>query len=498
MSKIAVIGAGFSGLSGASYLAAAGHEVHVFEKNASAGGRARQLITENGYVFDMGPSWYWMPDVFERFFNDFGYTVSDFYELRLLDPAFTLLFEKKKALDIPASYGELRLLFESIEAGAALKLDQFMEEASHKYEIGMKDFAYMPGLSLMEFADVRLIQRALSLNLFSSLSSHIRKYFSHPTLITLMEFPALFLGALPENTPALYSLMNYAGLKLGTWYPKGGFGAVICSMKDLASRNGVTFHFNSPVEKIITTGNKATGLNAGGIFWPFDGVLATADYQYVEKFLLSGTQNNYNDAYWQKKSFAPSCLIFFIGLTKKIEKLNHHTLFFDEDLAKHAEEIYQSPKWPSKPLFYVCCPSRSDDGVAPPGHENLFLLMPIASGLNDHEHLREKYFTIMMQRIEDYVGAEVRSFIDFKKSYSVSDFVDDYHSYRGNAYGLANTLLQTAILKPKIKNKKIKNLFYAGQLTVPGPGVPPSLISGKIAAGQLTKYLNVKKYETVI
>ena len=498
MATIAVIGAGFSGLSAASYLSAAGHKVQVYEKNASAGGRARQLITDNGYAFDMGPSWYWMPDIFERFFNDFGYTVSDFYQLKLLDPSFDIIFDDKEMMSIPENYSALRFLFESIEQGSSLQLDKFMEEAGYKYDVGMKAFAYMPGLSLAEFADIKLIQSALRLNLFSSFSSHVRKYFSHPKLIALMEFPVLFLGAMPHDTPALYSLMNYAGLKLGTWYPRGGFGKVISSIREMASRNGAEFYFSSPVEKILFKNNKATGVIVGGVTVPCDAVLAAADYHYVEKVLLPKSLGNYNDAYWQKKIFAPSCLIYFIGISKRINKLNHHTLFFDGDLIQHSKEIYKTPQWPTKPLFYVCCPSRSDDGVAPAGHENLFLLMPIAPGLGDNETLREKYFEIMMKRIENYLGTDIRPFIDFKKSYSVSDFKDDYHSYKGNAYGLANTLFQTAILKPKIRNKKVKNLFYAGQLTVPGPGVPPSLISGKIAATQLIKHLNLKKHEVII
>jgi len=498
MARIAVIGAGFSGLSAASYLTAVGHEVQVFEKNASAGGRARQLKTDNGYTFDMGPSWYWMPDIFERFFNDFGYSVSDFYDLKLLDPSFDIIFDNKEVMGIPESYPALRFLFESIEPGSSLQLDKFMEEAEYKYDIGMRAFSYMPGLSLAEFADIRSIHRALRLNLFSSFSSHVRKYFTHPKLIALMEFPILFLGAMPRDTPALYSLMNYAGLKLGTWYPLGGFGQVISSMQELAYRNGVEFFFNSPVEKILIKDNQATGIMVDGIHLPFDAVLATADYQYVERVLLPKSAANYRESYWQRKTFAPSCLIYFLGISKKINKLNHHTLFFDEDLTQHAKEIYKAPQWPTKPLFYVCCTSRSDNGVAPAGHENLFLLMPIAPALCDNENLRETYFEIMMKRIENYTGTDIRPYIDYKKSYSVSDFIDDYHTYKGNAYGLANTLFQTAILKPKIKNKKIKNLFYAGQLTVPGPGVPPSLISGKIAATQLIKHLNIQKHEAVI
>jgi phytoene desaturase len=498
MATIAVIGAGFSGLSAASYLSAAGHQVRLYEKNASAGGRASQLITDNGYIFDMGPSWYWMPDIFESFFKDFGYSVSDFYQLKLLDPSFDIIFHDQEVMRIPANYTDLRILFESIERGSSLKLDKFMEEASYKYKVGMKDFAYMPGLALSEFADVNLIRKIFGLTLLSSFSGHVRKYFSHPKLIALMEFPVLFLGAMPEETPALYSLMNYAGLKLGTWYPQGGFGKVIDSLVEIASRNGTTFHFNSPVEKIIVENGETTAVVVNGERISCDAVLASADYHYVENELLPKHLVNYQDTYWQKKTFAPSCLIYFIGLTERINNLNHHTLFFDEDLTQHSKEIYKFPQWPTKPLFYICCPSRSDNGVAPAGHENLFILMPIAPGLDDKESIREQYFEIMLKRIEKYLGRDIRPLIDFKKSYSVTDFKNDYHSYKGNAYGLANTLFQTAILKPKIRNKKVKNLFYTGQLTVPGPGVPPSLISGKIAATQLIKHLNFKNHEVIV
>ena len=498
MPKIAVIGSGFSGLSAAAYLAAAGHDVQVFEKNSTGGGRARQLITENGYVFDMGPSWYWMPDVFEKFFNDFGYSVSDFYELKLLDPSFDVVFANRQTMSIPSNYRELCNLFESIEKGSAVQLEKFMQEAQYKYETGMENLVYMPGISLTEFADSNLIRGAIRLQVFSSFSKHVRKYFSHPKLIALMEFPVLFLGAMPQDTPALYSLMNYAGLKLGTWYPHGGFGKVIEAIMVVAEKNGTTFHFNTPVEKIMVDKNIARGIIINGKEIEFDAVIAAADYHYIENELLPSSHRNYAEAYWEKKTFAPSCLIYYIGLNKKIRSLQHHTLFFEEDLFQHSKEIYKDPQWPTRPLFYVCCPSQSDDSVAPNGHENIFLLMPIAPGLEDNDMLREKYFNIMMSRFEKHIGEEILTNIDFKKSYCVNDFIVDYHSYKGNAYGLANTLMQTAILKPKIRNKKIKNLFYAGQLTVPGPGVPPSLISGKISAEQLLKYFKNKSHEVVI
>ena len=498
MSKIAIIGSGFSGLSAAAYLSAEGHDVHVFEKNEQPGGRARQLKTGNGYVFDMGPSWYWMPGVFEKFFTDFGYRIPDLYDLKLLDPSFEIVFGEKDVMSVPAAFKKLCDLFESIETGSAEQLKKFMVEAKYKYQTGMDSLVYKPGLSIMEFVNAKVIKGAIRLQIFSSFSKHVRKYFSHPKLIALMEFPVLFLGAMPQDTPALYSLMNYAGLKLGTWYPIGGFGKVVEAMVHVAKKKGATFHFSAAVEKLEIKNNLVNEILVNDKCIQFDAVVAAADYHHVENKLLPAEYKNYDEKYWDRKTLAPSCLIFFLGINKKIKSLTHHTLFFDEELLQHSKEIYKDPKWPTKPLFYVCCPSKSDDSVAPPGHENLFLLMPLASGLNDSEALREKYFNLIMQRLEKQTGEDIIPFIDYKKSYCINDFVVDYNSYKGNAYGLANTLMQTAILKPKIRNKKIKNLFYAGQLTVPGPGVPPSIISGKIAAQQLIKHLKKTEHEIAV
>jgi len=497
MAKIAVIGSGFSGLSAAAYLSAANHDVHVFEKNDTIGGRARQLRSENGYVFDMGPSWYWMPDVFEKFFADFGHRVEDFYKLELLDPSFDIVFPDG-TISIPQKFSELILLFEAIEKGSGQRLEKFMREAEFKYRIAMDKIVYMPGISFSEFADTNLLRRLGRMQIFSSLGKHVRNYFSDPRLIALMEFPVLFLGAEPQHTPALYSMMNYAGLQLGTWYPKRGFGAVVNAIAEVAEENGAQFHLNSPVQKIIVNDRITTGVAVNGQEIYFDAVLAAADYHYVENKLLPPSHRNYKEDYWESRTLAPSCLIYYIGITKKIKLIRHHTLFFDEDLAQHGKEIYSSPQWPTRPLFYVSCTSKSDEYVAPVGHENLFLLMPIAPGIEDSELLREKYYSIMMDRLQKYVGEDINNYIDYKKSYCIKDFISDYHSYKGNAYGLANTLRQTALLKPKIRNRKIDNLFYAGQLTVPGPGVPPSLISGKIASQLLIKHLQTQRHEAII
>ena len=488
--RVAVIGSGFAGLSAACYLAKQGYAVDIYEKNDQVGGRARQL-TASGYTFDMGPSWYWMPDVFEKFFKDFAREPKDFYQLTLLDPGFSIVFDENDIMDIPNDQVQLDQLFESIETGSAKKLKLFLEEAAYKYNVGMDKLVYKPGLSITEFIDLDIFKGIFKLQLLTSFQKHVRKYFKHPKLIALMEFPILFLGATAADTPALYSLMNYAGLSLGTWHPKGGFAAVIKAMEKLAKENGVNFYLNEAVTSFSIADKKITNLVSTTKNEGYDAVIATADYHHIEE-LLGDNNRNYTEKYWDKRVLAPSSLIFYLGVNKKIEKLQHHTLFFDEDLAVHAEEIYKTPKWPSKPLFYVCCTSKTDTDVAPVGHENIFILIPLAPNLEDSEALREKYFEIVMERLEKFAKIDIKSAIDYKKSYCITDFISDYNAYKGNAYGLANTLSQTANLKPSIKNKNLSNLFYAGQLTVPGPGVPPSIISGKVASSVLINHLEHK------
>lgn len=486
--SIAIIGSGFSGLSAATALADKGEHVVVFEKNDQVGGRARKLES-NGFLFDMGPSWYWMPDVFEKYYNVFGHIASDFYELKKLDPGFKVIFGKDDHVDIPENFDQLCDLFESIEKGAASKLRAFIDDGEYKYKVGMNDLVYQPSHSITEFFSLSLLKDVAKLQVFSSFSKHVRKYFKNPRLISIIEFPVLFLGAMPKDTPALYSLMNYSGMKQGTFYPMGGFTKVVEAFKKIADNKGVIFQTSANVEKLELSSNTITHIHTKGKSFRTDAVIGAADYHHIEKALLPEKFRSYDESYWESKTFAPSCLIFYIGVSKRVNKLEHHNLFFDEDLDAHAQEIYKNKKWPTSPLFYVCCPSKTDVSVAPIGHENLFLLMPIATGLTDSESEREYYFDLLLSRLEKYVDQDIRSNIVYKKSYSVSDFVNDYNSYKGNAYGLANTLFQTAIYKPKMKSKKVDNLFFAGQLTVPGPGVPPSIISGQVAAKEVLKYL---------
>lgn len=486
--KVAVIGSGFSGLATACYLAKAGYQVTVIEKHNSVGGRARSF-SEQGFTYDMGPSWYWMPDVFDKFFGDFNKKTSDYYELERLSPSYRVVY-KDENLDVASDINELYNQFERIEKGSAEKLKQYLKEAKYKYEIGIGDLVYKPGLSIMEFMNWRFFKGIFKLDVFNSIATHIRKSFKNPKLIQLLEFPVLFLGALPKNTPALYSLMNYSDIVGGTWYPKGGMISVVNAMHQLAIELGVTFDLEIDVQKINVTNNKATSISATKNYNDFDAIVSSADYHFTEQKLLDKAYRNYSPSYWEGRKLAPSSLIFYIGVNKKLPNLLHHTLFFDEDFALHSEEIYTTPKWPTKPLLYVSCTSQSDNKVAPDGCENLMVLIPIAPNLKDDKATNDYYFDLVINRIEKHIGVAFKNDIIYRRDYATSDFIKDYNSYKGNAYGLANTLSQTAILKPTLRNKKVKNLFYTGQLTIPGPGVPPSLISGKIVSEQVIRYLN--------
>jgi phytoene desaturase len=493
MKKVVVIGSGFAGMSAACFMAKAGWQVTVLEKNDMPGGRARQLKS-GGFTFDMGPSWYWMPDVFEHFFNCFGKKVSDYYSLQRLDPSYRVYWPGS-SMDIPAGYSQLKELFEKTEPGSAAALDRFLAEAAYKYEVGIHKLVYKPGQSLTEFADMDLVKGVFKLDVFTSMKKHIHKYFKHPELQQLLEFPVLFLGALPADTPALYSLMNYADIKLGTWYPQGGMYSIVQGMYSLAKELGVTFCFDHTVTQIQTDQRlaKRVAVQTGGqnVFFEADVVIANADYHFTESKLLGVNERSYTEGYWDKRIMAPSCLLYYVGLNKKLENVLHHSLFFDTSFAVHGKEIYTKPQWPSNPLFYVSVTSVTDNSVAPPGCENLFFLIPVAAGLEgDTEELREKYFDTILKRFEHSTGQDIRNSIMYKRSFSVSDFIHDYNSFKGNAYGLANTLSQTALLKPALRSKKIKNLFYTGQLTVPGPGVPPALISGEVVAKEVLKYFS--------
>ena len=481
---IKIIGSGFSALAASCYLAQQGNTVTIYEKNSTIGGRARQL-KRNGFTFDIGPTWYWMPDVFERFFADFGKKPSDYYTLQKLSPAYQVYFGEADFVTIADNLSEIITTFESIEKGSGAKLETFMKEAQSNYNIAIKDLVYRPGVSPLELITV---ETAMKVNqFFGNISKDIRRRFKNKKLVQILEFPVLFLGAKPSDTPSFYSFMNFADFGLGTWHPKNGMYSVILAMEQLAKELGVTIHTNANIEKIEVANGKAVGLKVNGETVSADVVLSGADYHHTET-LLDEKHRAYSEKYWDKKTFAPSSLLFYVGLDKKVANVEHHSLFFDVDFDVHAQDIYDTPKWPENPLFYASFPSKTDSNSAPEGKEAAIFLIPIAPGLEDTPELRETYFEKIITRLEKLTHQEIRNNIIFKESFCVNDFIKDYNSYKGNAYGLANTLLQTAFLRPKLKSKKVESLYFTGQLTVPGPGVPPALISGKLVADLIKKH----------
>ncbi|MBL7773333.1 MAG: phytoene desaturase [Chitinophagaceae bacterium] len=481
-----VIGAGFSGLAAACVLAQEGLQVSVLEQHDQVGGRAR-VFKKDGFTFDMGPSWYWMPDVMEQFFQRFGSSPSTYFHLKRLDPSYQIYFSDGSTMKVPASFSELKQLFEQEEAGAGHQLELFLADARIKYETGIGEFVQKPSLSLFEYMEPSLLKSAFQLNLFHSFAKHVRGYFRSPKLLQLLEFPVLFLGAMPEKIPALYSMMNYADIKLGTWYPDGGFGKLAEGMFQLAKSLGVTFHFQTTVENLEVYNKQISSVKTSKGVFNADVVISSADYHFTETQLLPSHLRNYSDTYWERRVMSPSCLLYYIGVKKKVKKLQHHNLFFDADFDRHAKAIYNQPQYPEKPLYYVCCPSKTDPSVAPEGMENLFILIPVAPGLDDSTAMRNHYYQHVLQRLEEYCGEAIADHVVTCTPYALQNFKDDYNAFKGNAYGLANTLMQTAFLKPKMRNKKVHNLFYTGQLTVPGPGVPPSIISGQLVADYIVK-----------
>ena len=477
-----VIGSGFASLSAACYLAKDGFDVTIFEKNESVGGRASQFV-KDGFTFDMGPSWYWMPDIFDRFFADFNKKTSDYYQLDKLSPAYKIFFSDD-VITIGDSMEKICAEFERVEAGSSIELRKFIAEAQENYEIAIHKIVLRPGLSPFELVTKETILKVDQF--FKTISSQVRKRFKNKKLISALEFPVLFLGAKPSKTPSFYNFMNFADFGLGTWHPRGGMYEIIKAMHSLALELGVTIHTLKSVDHIVVENGKAVGVVSQGKTIVGDIIISGADYHHSES-LLDKKFRQYSEDYWESKTFAPSSLLFYIGLDTKLKNIEHHNLFFDTDFELHAEEIYDEPKWPTNPLFYANFPSVTDSSMAPENCETAFFLVPIAPDLEDTEELRAQYLTIILDRFELRTGQNIKNNIIFKKTFCVKDFVERYNSYKGNAYGMANTLTQTAFLRPNLKSKKVKDLYFTGQLTVPGPGVPPALISGKLVSELIIK-----------
>ncbi|GAB7019831.1 phytoene desaturase family protein [Halostagnicola bangensis] len=496
--SVVVVGGGVGGLSTACHLADAGADVRVLEKNEQFGGRA-SVLEKDGFRFDMGPSWYLMPDVFERFFGQFDRTPTDYYELTHLDPHYRIFFKDGDEVDITPELAETKVLFESYEDGAGEALERYLEKSRENYEVGMKHFVYEDRTRLRDYLDLDVARQARGLSLLGTMQGHVEEYFDHPKLQQIMQYTLVFLGGSPNNTPALYNLMSHVDFNLGVWYPENGLGGVMDGLVELGRELGVTYETNRPVTAIkgrrgaflveaepqgTESNSVAETLEADGTPGTFEAdlVVSNADYAHTERELLTAEQRGYDADYWASRTYAPSAFLLYLGVEGDIDELAHHTLVLPTDWDQHFEQIFDDPAWPDDPAYYCCVPSETDDDVAPDGHSALFVLVPIAPGLEDTPERRDQYREQVLEDIAANTGEELRDRIVLEERFSVEDFADRYNSYRGTALGMAHTLRQTALFRPPHRSKAVDGLYFTGSYTTPGIGVPMCLISGELTA----------------
>jgi phytoene desaturase len=485
--SIIIIGSGFGGLSVAALLAKEGHKVKIIEKNDQPGGRA-SVLKENGFTFDMGPSWYLMPDVFEKFFNEFGKKPEDYLELKRLEPAYRVFFSKDDVVDVSSDLDKNKALFENMEVGGSKKLSEYLEKSEYQYDIAMKDFIYKDYKHFTDFIKPKIIVEGTKLHMFDKLDHYAKRYFSSDNIRKILEYTIVFLGGSPYDSPALYSLMSHVDFNLGVWFPiGGGIGQLVEAMVKIAKDNNVDFDFNNPVKKIIVKDGKIIGVETEKGIYDADIVVANADYPYVETNLLDEKYVSYDEKYWNKKKIAPSAFLMYLGLNKRLKTLTHHNLYFDSSWDRHFDDIFHNPKWPENPSYYVSCTSKTDKSVAPKDCENVFILIPVAPDLDDTDELRKKYSEKILKHLENLTGESIIDSIIFKKIFTHRDFSERYNAFKGTALGLAHTLRQTAVFRPSHTSKKVKNLYYTGHYNHPGIGVPMVIISSQILAEEINK-----------
>jgi phytoene desaturase len=517
--SVGVIGSGFGGLSTACYLADAGADVTVLEKNEQLGGRASRLEAD-GFRFDMGPSWYLMPDVFERFFAHFGKEPSDYYTLSRLDPHYRIFFKDGDRVDIVPDVEANVETFESYERGAGEKLREYLDTSETHYDVAMNQFVYEDRPRLRDWVDLDVMKAApIGLKLVGKMDDYVSGYFENPKLQQIMQYTLVFLGGSPKNTPALYNMMSHVDFNMGVYYPDGGIGAVVDALVELGEELGVSYRTNAEVTEIIsrkdglelelapavdpvyevpdaaTVPDRAEsdgGVSAarGGERLAFDYVVSDADYAHTEQELLPEHLRTYDADYWESRTYAPSAFLMYMGVEGDVDPLAHHTLVLPTNWDPHFAQIFDDPEWPEDPAYYLCVPSETDDSVAPEGHSNLFALVPIAPGLEDSEATRERYRELVLDDIAENTGVDLRDRIVFEEQFTVSEFAERYNSMAGTALGMAHTLRQTALFRPDRRSEKVPGLYFTGSYTTPGIGVPMCLISGQHTADAVLEDVN--------
>ena len=487
--RIVVVGAGIGGMAAAAQLAKDGFAVTAVERLDQAGGRARTWES-GGYTFDMGPSWYLMPEVFERFFARFGKKPADYYELRKLEPSYRVFFGEGDACDVPSDREGQRALFDRLEPGGGGKLDGYLADAAYKYKVAVGEFLYRDYRTVFDFLNWRMMTEGLKLNVLGRLDAAVRRRFGDRRARQILEYAMVFLGTSPNDAPAMYALMSHVDMTQGVYYPAGGMAAVARGIQKIAGEQGVDFRLGTEAVGIETSNGRATGVRVRGAdgaeeVLPCDAVLANADYAHVETELLAPADCCHPRRYWERRVTAPSMFLMYLGVNKRLERLAHHNLYFQPDWNVHFDAIFKRPAWPEDPCFYVSCITKTDPGMAPPGCENVFVLVPVAAGMEDGDAAREGYAEKVVSHVERVTGEEIARHVEVRRIYSQRDFAGDYRAWKGTALGISHTLGQTAVFRPGMRSRKVGNLHYAGQYTHPGIGVPMVLMAAEVSANNV-------------
>lgn len=480
-----IIGAGVGGLATAALLARDGHDVTVIEKNEQPGGRA-SLLDKDGFCFDMGPSWYLMPDVYERFFQAMGTTTADHLKLTHLAPHYRIFFDSDGThVDITGDLDKDKALFEQIEPGSAAQFDRYLAEGKVKYDLSVESILYRNITSIFDFLSKDIRDKGRDLQVFESMQNYVGRFFHTQKMQQIIQYTLVFLGGIPRNTPALYSLMSHVDFNLGVWYPDGGIYAVIQALVALGKQHGVRYVYNQPITQIEVQNGRAVAVHSADQRYPADDVISNADYQHTETLLSEPSKRQYSDRYWKRRTLAPSAFILYLGIRGSLPELAHHNLLFSRDWDSHFRDLSSAPAWPKLPSLYICNPSKTDPHVAPPDHENLFVLVPVAAGLSEDAQSREQYAEYVLDYIERGMKISLKDRIVVKELFSVTDFVQRYNSQRGTALGLAHTLRQTTLFRPPNKSRRLPNLYFVGGNTNPGIGVPMCLISAHLVRDRM-------------
>jgi len=481
-----IIGAGYAGLSSALLLLREGWQVTVLEKNEAPGGRAR-LWQEKGYSFDMGPSWYLMPEVFETFFASVGSSVAEAYDLTKLKTHYKVYFEGQEAVTITDDLERTKRLFESFEPGGAVRLQKYMDEAQYKYDTALGEFLYREYRTVFDFLNRKILTKGLSLGIFQKLDKFVRRFFGDVRARQILEYAMVFLGTSPQDAPALYSIMSHVDLKLGVFFPEGGMNGVAQAMARLVTQRGGTILCHHEVTALKVDEGRVRSVETNRGSFTGDVVLNCGDYAWGETKLLEPRWQSYKKAYWDQRTFAPSMFLVFLGVNRRLPGLEHHNLYFSADWNQHFDTIFKNPAWPQNPCFYLSAITKTDPAMAPAGAENLFLLVPVAPGLTDEDEFRAKYLEGLFDHVKKVTGEDLRQGLEVCRVFGPRDFENDYHAWGGTALGLAHTLFQTAVFRPAHRSKKVANLWYSGQYTHPGVGVPMTLIASDIVVKEIVK-----------